>query len=144
MSERDAIRDAILNNRDRWEEIKAEWEKLGMEPRRQSPTEMRRVLMTWTKAELVAKSIRDASAEIRARNLMLEAWADAEKVRTEALVLPRETKGHVMGAANPFAVWLKEQHGHSMAAKTVFTAGWAARARAEIALSGDGEIDHEQ
>ena len=136
-SERDAMRDAILNGRARREEIQAEWEALGMEPRIQSPAELRRVLMTWTKKSLVEKTIRAESYEIRARHKELGAWKVANEVHENTLILPDETRRYELGFSNPFNAWLINHNGQTLDAKTVFLEGWKARGRAEDAMSDE-------
>lgn len=116
----------------RREQIKAEWEALGLEPRPQSPAEMRRVLMTWSKAQIIEFMIRAESDEIKARHKMLNAWADANALREYALVLPRETKGHEMGHADPFNAWLIQHKGQTLDARTVFKAGYSAANRERV------------
>lgn len=135
--ERDAMRDAIAGGRDRRKEIKAEWDALALEPRVQSPAEMRRVLMTWTKDALVEFTIRADSDAIKANRKRLDAWAEAQKVRTDTLILPRETRAHRLGHADPFNAWLINHKGQTLDAKTVFLEGWKARGRAEEAMSDE-------
>lgn len=108
-----------------------------MEPRVQSPAEMRRVLLTWSKAELVEFVIRAESDELKMRRKQLEAWAESQRVRAHALVLPREAKAYELGYADPFNGWLITHKGQTLDAKDVFLAGWTARRRAEEALSDD-------
>lgn len=139
-AERDAMRDAILNGRDRREEIKGEWEALGMEPRIQSPTELRRVLMTWTKKSLVDFVIRADSDALKARRNRLEAWAEAQQVHVNTLILPRESQSHGLGYSDPFNSWLIQQKGQTLDAKIVFLEGWKARSRAELAMNGEPTI----
>lgn len=136
-AERDAMKDAILNGRDRREEIKAEWEALGLENRIQSPAELRRVLMTWSKAQLVEKVIRADSDAIRARHKELESWKIANEVHENTLILPDERKRYSLGFSNPFNGWLLNHKGQILDARLVFGAGWVARARSEEALSDD-------
>ena len=138
-AESDAMRDAIANGRDRREEIKAEWEALGMEPRIQSPTELRRVLMTWNKKNLVELTIRADSDAIKAGRNRLEAWAEAHQVRTNTLILPRESRSHELGHSDPFNSWLIQRKGQTLDAKIVFLEGWKARARAEWAMDENPE-----
>lgn len=137
--ERDALRDAILNGRDRREEIKAEWEALGMENRIQSPAELRRVLMTWSKKSLVEKVIRADSDAIRARHKELESWKIANEVHENTLILPDERKRYELGFSNPFNAWLINNKGRTLDAKDVFLEGWKAHARAQEAMSADSE-----
>lgn len=134
-AERDKLRDAILNGRERRDEIREEWKALGLEPRIQSPDELRRVLMTWSKAELVNFVIRAESEEIKAKREKLGAWAEAQEVRASALVLPAEGKRFEFGASDPFNGWLIRHKGQNLDARTVFMAGWTACARAVEALS---------
>jgi len=133
--EADKLKDAILNGRDRTQEIREEWEALGLEPRYQSPDEMRRVLMTWRKEDLVRFVIRAESAEIKAKREKLAAWAEAQEVRETALVLPMERGRFKHGAVDPFNGWIINKRGQTLDARTVFMAGWVARARAAEALS---------
>lgn len=133
--EADKLADAIMNGRDRAKEIRAEWEALDLEPRAQSPDELRRVLMTWKKEDLVRFAILAESNEIKAKRKKLEAWKEAQEVRESAIVLPANGKRFEHGAADPFNVWLMQHHGQSPLARDVFLAGWVARARAEEALS---------
>lgn len=130
----DEVQDAIENRRRSREELKAEWEALGLEPRLQSPAEMKRVLMTWNKADLVQFMIRAESDEIKARHRALAAEADANALREHALVLPQQTRKHAMGFRSPFNAWLINHKGQTLDASTVFEAGWVARSRAEFAL----------
>lgn len=105
-----------------------------MAPRIQSPEELRRVLMTWTKKDLVTFVIRAESDAIKARARQLEAWAEAQHVHETALILPRESKQHEVGHADPFNVWLINHKGQTLDARDVFKAGWSARARADEAI----------
>lgn len=140
-TERDLRVAAMRDGRDRQFEIQAEWEALGMAVRQQSPEEMRRVLKTWSKDALIGFVIRAESDEMKARHRMLNAWADANDLREYALVLPRETKGHEMGHADPFNGWLKNQKGQTLDAKVVFLAGWTARARSDESQTTERQED---
>lgn len=122
-------------------EIKAEWEALGMAVRQQSPAEMRRALKTWSKDSLIDFVIQAESDELKARLKMVNAWYDANQLREYALVLPRENKGHEMGHADPFNGWLKNQKGQTLDAKTVFLAGWTARARSDESQTTERQED---
>lgn len=132
--ESDKLKDAILNGRDRREEIKAEWEALGLENRSQSPAELQRVLMTWSKADLVSKVIRADSDAIRAEHKMLEAWKVAQEVHENTLILPDERKRYELGFSNPFNAWLIAKKGQMLNAEEVFLEGWKAHARAQEAM----------
>lgn len=134
-AEQDAMRDAILHGRDRREEIKAEWEALGMAPRIQSPAELRRVLMTWDKASLVTATIRAESEEIKAQRQLWE----SQEARANTLILPPERKQHRMGYGPRFDDWARDRIGENMSARDVFAAGWAARTLAAEAADIDGE-----
>lgn len=133
-----SLLDEIQNGRNRREEINAEWEKLGMERRRQSPAELRRVFMTWDKKSLVEMLIRSESDELKAKRQRLAAWAEAQEVHENTLILPRETRAHGLGHADPFNAWLITNKGQTLDAKTVFLEGWKARAKAEEAMT---EVD---
>lgn len=135
--EGDAMRDAILNGRDRRTEIAEEWKALGMEPRIQSPAELRRVLMTWSKKSLVEMTIRADSDAIKARHKELEAWKIANEVHENTLILPDERKRYELGFSNPFNAWLIIHKGQTLDAKTVFMEGWKARGRAVEAMSDE-------
>ena len=129
----------IEKSAERKAEIKAEWESIGLSPRSQSPAQIRGVLKTWTKDALIEFVIRAESDEAKARLKMLNAWYDANQLRSYALVLPRENKDHRLGHADPFNGWLRQQKGLTsrggpgLDAKKVFMAGWAARSRSDEA-----------
>lgn len=127
------------------EQIAQEWRDKGMQPRIQSPEEMRRVLMTWTKNQLISALIRAESNEAKANLGKLQAQAESQDVRTNRLVLPRGAKQHQLGYVDPFNVWLRQQVlGTTLDARDVFKAGWVARARAAEAVDGDVERRLEQ
>lgn len=117
-------------------EVAAEWKALDLETRIQSPSEMRRVLMTWSKAELISALIRAESDAITANRKKLNAWAEAQEVRANRLILPRETRAHRLGFADPFNAWLTINKGQMLDARTVFLEGWKAHAKATEALDG--------
>ena len=124
------------NPYDRREKIAAEWKALGLEGRIQSPAEMRRVLMTWNKAEIITALIRAESDAITANHKKLNAWAEAQEVRANRLILPREKQSHAIGYADPFSAWLTIHKGQTLDARTVFLEGWKAHAKATEALDG--------
>ena len=128
-----------MSERKTREEIRAEWEAEGMSPRQQSPTELRRVFMTWRKDQLVEFLIRAEHEAIEARESMLKAWHETQAVRQYALVLPKEHKRHRHQAADPFNAWLMQNKGQTLDARVVFMEGWKARARADEAGGPHGK-----
>ncbi len=139
--EADKVRDALRNGRDRREEIAAEWAELGLEPRVQSPGELRRVLMTWTKADLVEKVIRADSDEMKALREQRDAVQHAHHLRAGVLVLPADGRRFTARVRDPWDVWLEQHRGTSPLAKDVFMDGWRAAMRASEAMSADARTE---
>jgi hypothetical protein len=121
---------------ERREAIKEEWKKLGMETRAQSPSELRRVYMTYTKWDLITFIMRAESDAIKATRQRLVAWAEAQSVREQNLVLPRASTKHPIGFSDPFNGWLGQfVKGQTLNARYVFMEGWKTHERVVAATS---------
>lgn len=122
MSTRENTREANMQER-----IQA-----GLHPKMgsRSLAEDRRVLMTWSKAELIEFYLREESDAIKASDRAIQAEMSLREHRAEAVSVGKPPKhpgwGYDKARAFAWKVWVTPRKGRDLAAETVFSAGWEA------------------
>ena len=103
----------------------------GLHPKMgsQSLTETRRVLMTWTKADLVGFYIREESNALKAIDRAIQAEMTLREHRMESLTLSkREIRDTPKSPQQKHAYeeWLHRNKGQNLLIDSIYLAGWNA------------------
>ena len=128
-----------IHEKNRQERIAA-----GLHPKMgyQGLAEQRRVLMTWTKAEIVDFYLREESDAIKASDRAIAAEQTLRDHRAEAFTISKRPIRDTPKTPEQKAAWEEWQYrfkGQSFLADSIFNAGWNARA----ALPADSETESE-
>ncbi|MEC5149178.1 hypothetical protein [Cryobacterium sp. GrIS_2_6] len=126
MTNRDEIRKAIMQERI----------DLGLHPKvgNQSLAESRRVLMTWTKAEIAEFYIRAESDELKAIDRAIAAEMALREHRAEAFTLNKRDIRDTPKSPEQkraYEEWMHRNKGKSLLVDSIFLAGWNARAASD-------------
>jgi hypothetical protein len=121
------------------EQIQQERVEAGLHPKAgwQSLAEQRRVLATWSKADLIEFQIREESDALKAIDRAIAAEQSLREHRAASLTLSKPRAGESSLSKlirEAFELWAHSLKGRDFMAETVFAAGWKAR-DAEVAAA---------